>query len=76
MIYCERCRVKQAQQSLTESVLKRLSGRVVTVQDREVFEQLEKSVKQSRKKLFGCEEWVWYLKGPFDSRGECVGKTY
>ena len=62
MNYCEQCRVKQAQQSLTESILKKMSGRVVMVQDYEVFEQLEKSIKQSRKKLFGCEEWVWYLR--------------
>lgn len=62
MIYCEQCRVKQAQKSLSESVLKRLSGREVMAQDYVVFGQLEKSIKQSRKKLFGCEDWVWYLR--------------
>lgn len=68
MNYCEQCRVKQAQQTLTDSILKRMSGREVMAQDREVFEQLEESNKQSRKKLFGCEEWVWFLKGPFDNK--------
>lgn len=61
-MFTEQTRVKEAQDNLYRWCLQNLPvGRAVTDGDTESIEQVKMNNRKSRRKLFGREDWVWYL---------------
>lgn len=59
----EQTRIKNAQENLFNWAMKNLPvGRGVTQEDVEGIERVKESNRKAREKLFGNEDWVWYLK--------------
>jgi len=62
-MYCEICRIKEAQDNLYKWCLRNLPvGRHTTKEEVNVFNILKKDNQQDRERLFGHKEYVWYLK--------------
>ena len=59
----EQTRTKVAQDTFYKWCLNNLPiGRRVTEGDVESIERVKESNRKAREKLFGNEDWVWYLK--------------